>query len=1237
MISVFTSLLLACLAVAVSALIVVWTCDCGFIPLRKFAAFVRRPMVEIVLVAAIAFGFIRHGATKGTNGLDENGELRIENGEMGGGMRGLPPELAAMSNAFVVTDFAVDTSNKTVVFETTWTNTLFDYTDSRNLFLFSSTNLLEGRWTPLGAFLMPSDTNSCVFAVTTNDVDAAALPRFLDSLNGIGFYRFGVDVDTDGDGLVDSYETLWTFTDPDVLDTDGDGLTDGQELSPEIGTDPLLYDTDGDGLSDGEEVAVGTSPFFPDTDGDGILDLAESGSVTVLPSFEWHDTDGFPAVYGTSLAGMWGYFGNSASAAFSAPVCLNGIECSSVMAFENGYVSVLASGDYNAWVFPEMPMPLWSHAYNSGTFLVAPYWSGLFLPYGDTNACLRIGHDSFASVTVVEFHDVRTGFTSEYGMTFQVVIPDGTGNVVRVSYLDSDVWMDGYGAVVGVQDKSHSSSNGYSHLTWNFSARGPILPGSTIEYRLGTGTNPVSSDSDEDGIDDAYELNEYGTDPWYPDTDDDGLTDGVEVQMGTAPLSADTDEDGLTDGAEVQCGTFPLSADTDNDGLSDGWEVATGLDPLSGEGIDGASGDSDFDGLTNLQELNLGTDPCDSDTDGDNLSDGWEVSHGLDPLSAADGDPDCDGLPNAQEIAIGTDPFQPDSDGDGMNDGWEYEHRSAGFDPTIDNATDSNPGNDIDADPDGDGLTNGQECEWRTDPMFADTDGDGVNDGTEIAQNSDPADASDGGNPNSRIPVSFYFGDPSGSHSEKYRLEVEPVSGQGDMPKAFSWLNEDYGECETKTAMLKNGWKYKVRLYHAGTMLNGDPDYDYTLVPETNGLPPNVVVSDPNGLFGSDETSTSFAGEGKVATITLYKVMVEEIKFNHSTGSSTQDAVSIRKNAREPFDLEHGEWWIGGTELKNDPVCYVGGSEPTVKAKISVSPAIPSARLFAAAVGNNSPLGGLSAQTVAFSGGVSGWTDFCLDAMVARTVRRADHRWEWKVSHVDGAAVTAFVCATTGPHRVYTIMDTPVAPWVANGEDVQNPWSDALELACTVADGKSDKGNALASLASYLFNSHGVVYDSKHGMPSFLHDDGAFDMTGYLTKRSPNGNLVNCFDQGHAVKVLGNVIGISVEVKIIRPFGYLEGAYLVGQGFCNNPFYENNYYSHLKLCPRNDPARSPFSCHCFAMYDGQVFDACVGPVTGNLSLQQYIDSNIDSQTILSNPRAGTLTDVTDCHIMTMIK
>ena len=87
------------------------------------------------------------------------------------------------------------------------------------------------------------------------------------SFGGFGAARYEGDVDTDGDGIFDQYETgtgiyvspTNTGTSPTNPDTDGDGLNDGQEVN-RYHSNPFVKDTDGDGFEDGFEVTTGFSP-----------------------------------------------------------------------------------------------------------------------------------------------------------------------------------------------------------------------------------------------------------------------------------------------------------------------------------------------------------------------------------------------------------------------------------------------------------------------------------------------------------------------------------------------------------------------------------------------------------------------------------------------------------------------------------------------------------------------------------------------------------------------------------------------------------------------------------------------------------------------------------------------------------------------------------------------------------------------------------------------------------------
>ena len=91
-------------------------------------------------------------------------------------------------------------------------------------------------------------------------------------------------------------------------------------------------------------------------------------------------------------------------------------------------------------------------------------------------------------------------------------------------------------------------------------------------------SNPTNRDTDNDGLLDGQEINQFRTSPVASDSDGDGLNDFVEINTHkTDPISSDTDGDGLNDGNEINgvngFKSNPLVADSDADGFIDSDEV----------------------------------------------------------------------------------------------------------------------------------------------------------------------------------------------------------------------------------------------------------------------------------------------------------------------------------------------------------------------------------------------------------------------------------------------------------------------------------------------------------------------------------------------------------------------------------------------------------------------------------------------------------------------------------------
>jgi hypothetical protein len=199
--------------------------------------------------------------------------------------------------------------------------------------------------------------------------------------------------------------------------------------------------------------------------------------------------------------------------------------------------------------------------------------------------------------------------------------------------------------------------------------------------------NPLSRDSDSDGMDDGWEI-DFGFDPLMDDgaklldVDLDGLDNAGEFANNTLPDNSDTDGDGLNDGDEVNVyATHPINIDSDADGLTDGDEVNVhGTVPTDSDSDD----DTVLDGVDNCKLLSS---LDQSDTDGDGIGDICDACP-LDTFNDIDedgtcGDVDnCPSLSNADQSDMDSDdlgdlcdncpsnsnPDQNDMDGDGTGD-----------------------------------------------------------------------------------------------------------------------------------------------------------------------------------------------------------------------------------------------------------------------------------------------------------------------------------------------------------------------------------------------------------------------------------------------------------------------------------------------------------------------------------------------------------------------------------------
>ncbi len=521
----------------------------------------------------------------------------------------------------------------------------------------------------------------------------------LDDADGDGIPNH-LDIDSDGDGILDNKEAQWSheYIAPSGLDANSNGLDDVYETSDKLGITPvntdlhrggngkipdyLDIDSDIDGIRDNIEAQVYTSYIPPsgiDANKNGLDDAYEGDYGFGIDPIN-SDYDIFPDYrdFDSDNDGIKDKVEAQTSEGYIAPTG-DGNKNDIDDAYEDGLNPIDTDGD-------SLPDYRDIDSDNDG---ILDNLEGQY-------------HTNYLTPSLVDNN--ADGMDDIYGWGLDPVNNDNDSNP---NYRDLDSDNDGIPDNVEAQP--------------------------TFEY-----VPPTGNDTDNDGLDDAYEGNgDAGLD--LEDTDGDGTPDY---------LDDDTDNDWVPDNNEGNDFNFDgipdqqfTGTDTDGDGLDDGYEgsdVNDGFDV--NDEIDNPATDlPDRDGTEDVNYRDIDDDGDGIDTPDEDADDNGDPTND---------DTDEDGTPDY------LDPQDEDTDGDGVTDDDEEDDGTDIEDPcdfilSSQTVEPSEEWNNTDCD--GDGVTNEDEVDDETDPLDpCDYNPDSVT--LEPTVDWEALDCDDDGNPNGTDP-----------------------------------------------------------------------------------------------------------------------------------------------------------------------------------------------------------------------------------------------------------------------------------------------------------------------------------------------------------------------------------------------------------------------------------------------------------------------------------------------------
>lgn len=795
-------------------------------------------------------------------------------------------------------------------------------------------------------------------AGTTQDIDVNVISG---DDSGVSFYTL-VElpfVDTDGDGMPDSFEDMFTNTDSAVSDAagdvDGDGLTNIEEFNNN--TNPDLADTDTDGLDDGTEVngTNATDPNDNDSDDDTILDGTEDANQNgALDAGETDpntaDTDADGLDDGVEDANQNGMI----DAGESDPVDND---------TDNDGVLDGADGD-----------PLADDDTDADGLSNLEETSGSQNPFGPNDTTDPVDNDSDDD-GILDGEEVVAGVdgfitdpnlddTDADGFTDKQEVDNGSNpndigsvpapNIIWSTAIDSSLVLpiapgigetlieavnlggpeqanvNGMTFIAGDESIALSNSDALTVLPDGPFAGAGAPAGASAEFAtvlvshapLGNVAGPLSTTVTFNGLTvgktyriqigfsdtrgccsgRAYSFSDdigIGTTASFTRGDNVHFTGTFVATAGTQAFSIETPGGSQDPGLSFYTLTeIAATGDTDGDGIPDLWEDQF---VNSDSAVSDAASNLDGDGLTNLEEFNNNTNPDLADTDSDGLNDDIEVNG-----------------TNA------TDPNDNDSDNDGILDGTEDTNLNGTLDA---GETDPNT-----ADTDADGLDDGVEDANQngtidpneSDPLDPDTDSDGVQDGDD----GDPLADDDSDNDGLLNSVETSGSqNPFGPNDQTDPLEADSDLDGLDDGEELTLGGDGFITNPNNIDTDGDGWRDDEEFLF-NQLLGGTP-FDPTLDdgaedPDSDGLTNDeelVALSDPSLL------DTDFDGLNDGEEVNTHG---SDPTLEDTDGDGLNDFDEVNVHSTDPNDTDSDDdGFTDEQEVTNNSDPNDGGSVPT--------------------------------------------------------------------------------------------------------------------------------------------------------------------------------------------------------------------------------------------------------------------------------------------------------------------